>query len=301
MNDIKLVNKNGKVLASSRDVAERFNKAHNSVLKNIQGENRNGYHINGLIDELMLKDVDVENYFIYSSYENRGKLYPEYLMTRDGFSLLVMGFTGKDVLDWKLKYIEAFNMMESKCHSEKSLCNSNELYLDKPKSIYVLLANDGSVKIGVSNNVEHRKHTLENYTGKTIQEYYHTPLCSNPFEIEANAHNYFIEDRIYGEWFDIDYHKACEYVKNLYNTTATYSYRSRLDDEKCIDEMFEKLHLIDKKGINNMEIESIKNKLQKYVVKGLIDHIPETYEDAMKMICEQNILYYTKLKDCLSC
>jgi hypothetical protein len=34
-------------------------------------------------------------------------------MNRDGFSLLVMGFTGKKALEWKLKYIEAFNKMEA--------------------------------------------------------------------------------------------------------------------------------------------------------------------------------------------
>ena len=33
-------------------------------------------------------------------------------MDRDGFSLLVMGFTGKKALEWKLKYIDAFNQME---------------------------------------------------------------------------------------------------------------------------------------------------------------------------------------------
>ena len=38
--------------------------------------------------------------------------YTEYLLTRDGFSLLVMGFTGSRALEWKLKYIEAFNKME---------------------------------------------------------------------------------------------------------------------------------------------------------------------------------------------
>ncbi len=36
-----------------------------------------------------------------------------YLMNRDGFSLLVMGFTGKNALEWKLQYIKAFNQMES--------------------------------------------------------------------------------------------------------------------------------------------------------------------------------------------
>ena len=51
--------------------------------------------------------------FISSVYENRGKEYPEYLLNRDGFSLLVMSFNNtRNVLEWKLKYIEAFNRME---------------------------------------------------------------------------------------------------------------------------------------------------------------------------------------------
>ena len=36
-----------------------------------------------------------------------------YLMNRDGFSLLVMGFTGREALEWKLQYIWAFNQMEN--------------------------------------------------------------------------------------------------------------------------------------------------------------------------------------------
>lgn len=36
-----------------------------------------------------------------------------FLMNRDGFALLVMGFTGKEALEWKLQYIKAFNQMES--------------------------------------------------------------------------------------------------------------------------------------------------------------------------------------------
>lgn len=41
-----------------------------------------------------------------------GKAYREFEMTRDGFTLLAMGFTGKEALGWKLKYIDAFNRME---------------------------------------------------------------------------------------------------------------------------------------------------------------------------------------------
>ena len=52
--------------------------------------------------------------FFLESYinEQNGQKYLQYLMNRDGFSLLVMGFTGKKALEWKLKYIEAFNTME---------------------------------------------------------------------------------------------------------------------------------------------------------------------------------------------
>lgn len=50
--------------------------------------------------------------FYETTFENRGKQYPMYLMNRDGFTLLAMGFTGKAALEWKLKYIQAFNVME---------------------------------------------------------------------------------------------------------------------------------------------------------------------------------------------
>lgn len=53
--------------------------------------------------------------FIENNYQNEqnNQWYKEYLLTRDGFSLLVMGFTGKEALEWKLKYIDAFNKMEA--------------------------------------------------------------------------------------------------------------------------------------------------------------------------------------------
>ena len=50
----------------------------------------------------------------------RGRAYKEYLMNRDGFSLLVMGFTGKETLEWKLKYIDAFNKMEAFIQERRS-------------------------------------------------------------------------------------------------------------------------------------------------------------------------------------
>ena len=120
MDEIILKEENGQVLASSREVAEKFGKQHNSVLKTIYGENRKGKHINGLADEILASGNPLTKYFIESEYENRGKKYKECLMTRDGFSLVVMGFTGNNAIEWKLKYIDAFNKMEEELRKQSS-------------------------------------------------------------------------------------------------------------------------------------------------------------------------------------
>ena len=120
MSEIILKEENGQVLASSRDVAEKFGKQHNSVLKTIYAENRKGEHINGLADEILASGNPLTKYFIESEYENRGKKYKECLMTRDGFSLVVMGFTGNNAIEWKLKYIDAFNKMEEELRKQSS-------------------------------------------------------------------------------------------------------------------------------------------------------------------------------------
>lgn len=92
--EIKLQNKDGEILASSREVAEKFNKKHKNVLQSIEN--------------LVAKNSATKNMFIKTTYENRGKQYKEYLMTRDGFSLLVMGFTGNEALEMEIKIYRCF-------------------------------------------------------------------------------------------------------------------------------------------------------------------------------------------------
>lgn len=46
-------------------------------------------------------------------------------MTRDGFTLLAMGFTGKKALQFKLQYIEAFNRMEAKFKTAQPVSTDN--------------------------------------------------------------------------------------------------------------------------------------------------------------------------------
>ena len=115
--EIILQNKNGRIMASSRDVAERFGKRHDAVLRDI--------------DNLISDSTKLWNeMFIESSYiSSRGKMYRCYDMNRDGFSLLAMGFTGKKALEWKLKYIEAFNLMEERLKSSNQLTEEEKLKL----------------------------------------------------------------------------------------------------------------------------------------------------------------------------
>ncbi len=125
MNEILITNTNGELTTSSLGIAERFGKRHCDVLEKIS--------------DIMAEMNSTENsvqYFIESIYiDNSGKSNKCYELTRDGFSLLVMGFTGKKALEWKLKYIEAFNLMEKKLKEQKPTAD------DKTKAIEAKLIN----------------------------------------------------------------------------------------------------------------------------------------------------------------
>lgn len=96
--DVVVKRIDGELVVTSRQVAEDFEKRHADVTE--------------IIRKLTTENSAVKNMMIESKFEHRGNEYTEYLLTRDGFSLLVMGFTGSKALQWKLKYIEAFNKME---------------------------------------------------------------------------------------------------------------------------------------------------------------------------------------------
>lgn len=106
MNNIIIIqSQNGNLVVSSREVAENFEKRHDNVVRDIE--------------ELIKNMGSPQNWghlFIGTNYqhEQNKQVYREYLLTRDGFTLLAMGFTGRKALEWKLKYIEAFNKMEEK-------------------------------------------------------------------------------------------------------------------------------------------------------------------------------------------
>ena len=109
--NLQLKSENGQVVVSSRVVAERFGKQHKHVLDSV------------VALQVEISTAKNSALFIKSEYKaSNGKTNPEYLLTRDGFTLLAMGFTGKEALHWKLKYIEAFNKMEQAISTQKPTC-----------------------------------------------------------------------------------------------------------------------------------------------------------------------------------
>lgn len=114
MREIVLSMQSGEPAASSRQVAENFGKEHKDTLESIR-------------QILAAENSATKSMFYETTFENRGKQYPMYLMNRDGFTLLAMGFTGKAALEWKLKYIAAFNEMEKKLAEQPQLTRSQLL------------------------------------------------------------------------------------------------------------------------------------------------------------------------------
>ena len=100
-----VIMQNQQAVTTSLKVAEVFGKKHLHVMEAIRK----------LISEnSTIENSIVGNMFVKSTYLNKqNHEQPMFYMNRDGFTLLAMGFTGKKALEFKLKYIEAFNKMES--------------------------------------------------------------------------------------------------------------------------------------------------------------------------------------------
>ncbi len=104
--EFNLYERDGQAFCDSLQVAETFKKDHFHVLRDI---------------DLLLSEMEGlgesnsgSSYFIQDTYKSpQNKRLPRYLMSRDGFTLLVMGYSGEKALRFKIAYIERFNQMEA--------------------------------------------------------------------------------------------------------------------------------------------------------------------------------------------
>lgn len=98
---------NGTPTTSSQLIAQTFGKPHCNVLRDI-----------AKVCEQLPESFSQLNFESANYLDAQGKSRPMYLLTRDAFTLLVMGYTGKEAMQFKLKYIEAFNAMEAELRKQ---------------------------------------------------------------------------------------------------------------------------------------------------------------------------------------
>lgn len=91
----------GKAVTDSLKVAQVFGKEHAKVLRNIRELN-------------VPPDFNEANFGLVEYIDAKNEKRPMYNMTRNGFVVLVMGFTSKRAMQFKLAYIKAFDLMEAR-------------------------------------------------------------------------------------------------------------------------------------------------------------------------------------------
>ena len=145
MNEIVFRGANDQAVTSSLLIAEKFGKEHKNVMQSIRNL------IGGTAENSAIAEM-----FSESTYFNeQNKEQPMFLMNRDGFTLLAMGFTGKKAMQFKLEYIKAFNSMEAQIKSSQ-----------KPKSQLEIL----QMSINHLVEQEHRLSSVERDVAETKKE-----------------------------------------------------------------------------------------------------------------------------------
>ena len=124
MNEIVYRGESNQPLTNSKLVAEVFGKEHRNVVRDIKN----------LIEGGVLKNEQTPMFeeTTYINEQNK-QSYPMFIMNQDGFTLLAMGFNGKKAMEFKLKYIEAFNAMKRQIEQSKPSVPQN--YLEALKSL----------------------------------------------------------------------------------------------------------------------------------------------------------------------
>ena len=206
-NLINISNQEGKLVVSSREVAGNFEKEHNDTKKRIRE---------------LEKDMGEKshNYFLLTEYkDSMNRTQEEYLLTRNGFSLLAMSFTGQKALQWKLKYIEAFNKMEQELVQTKKLSPMEQLklqyeVLDEHEERLSNLENNMTVDFRQQRLLQNkaRSKAIEVLGGAESQAYKDNSVRGKAFSAIWRDYKDYFMIASYRDTPRIDFNKAMEYL-----------------------------------------------------------------------------------------
>ncbi len=124
-------------VTTSLNVAESFGKRHDNITRDIETLKKDVLNF----EEMFVLGIEPDSY---------GRDRNVYFMNRDGFTLLAMGFTGKRALQFKLKYIEAFNKMEAAIRSENKPLSISEQIQTIAQGYTELESDVKNIKLDVS-------------------------------------------------------------------------------------------------------------------------------------------------------
>lgn len=142
---------NGKALTNSLLVAQKFEKKHSHVLD--------------VIRKILTttENSGVLGMFAESQYVNeQNKEQPMYIMNRDGFTLLAMGFTGKQAMQFKIDYIGEFNKMEEKIKEGIQIVN-------KPTTPAQMFALQAQINLENENRLNALEKKVENMEAERVE------------------------------------------------------------------------------------------------------------------------------------
>ena len=145
MNELVFRGQNDQVKTNSVLVAKVFNKEHGKVMRDIANLKCSN-------------DFRAANFGLSSYVNEQNKEFPMYEMTKDGFTFLVMGYTGQKAAEFKEAYINAFNQMEAELKSQQakqltaaeSLLQSVQLLVAHERQLAILEHNQKNMQGAIS-------------------------------------------------------------------------------------------------------------------------------------------------------
>lgn len=167
MKDLVFRGQDDQVLTTSLKVAEVFEKEHKHVLDAVR-------------KLFTAENSAVKQMFQESTYLNeRNQSQPMFVMNRDGFTLLAMGFNGKKALDFKIAYIDAFNKMEAELKSQqtKQLSAAESLL----QSVQLLVAHERQLAM-----LEHNQKNMQGAISSLYDKVYGMQFQTNMIEQKLN-------------------------------------------------------------------------------------------------------------------
>jgi Rha family phage regulatory protein len=221
----------GNPVTNSRVIAKVFEKNHFNVMRDIKDK----------VAELSTFEAgrrfNALNFECVTYLDRKGEVRESFNLTEQGFSFIVLGYTGSKANRFKVDFINAFFTMRT------ALLNRVKSEIVRgilPKSngkrnfVYIIGNKDNDyLKIGVSNNVDKRLKQLQTGAWSKLELLYQSMVCSNGFDVEANIHALFKDKKVLGEWFDIELNEAInliesdnftlksEYLKDYYENNET--------------------------------------------------------------------------------